>query len=254
MPRIHSQPLQAGLIALFLALMLMGCSSAEGPQPVLDVQVSGDTVQVNFTDGTDTRISTNQLHGWLAAKGYERPRARQLLHSMDQQAAAFNRGREAATAASESQKETVLWMARVILSETKKSEDMEYVGWVYRNRLQSQYYPDTPKQVALQPGQFSAFNEGAPRRDYYMSLDPGTESTYWRRAYRMAQYVVNAPDSLNPMVHPEKGVVAHFVMEETQRTRYGAMPHWYDEDHIHYQTAQTTYFAGLKAPRMRSGS
>ena len=92
-----------------------------------------------------------------------------------------------------------LWLARCIYSESDRPHEQELVAWVVRNRVATGHRGKrTYRDVVLDPKQFSAFNVGAPRRSYYMSLQPGDGGLGWRRALVIASYVRRAPWSQRP--------------------------------------------------------
>lgn len=99
----------------------------------------------------------------------------------------------------------LLWLARAIYSETNKPSEMYYVGWVVRNRVDVEFNGNTTyRDVVLDPMQFSAFNHGNPRRDFYMSLDadfldfPAYKSDNWYYALKTSKRILNADSSDRP--------------------------------------------------------
>ncbi|MEZ4696194.1 MAG: cell wall hydrolase [Rhodothermales bacterium] len=87
-----------------------------------------------------------------------------------------------------------LWLARCIFSETKDPEEMELVGWVVRNRVETRYRgQSTYKGVILDPFQFSAFNPTTPTLFFYSALPAGADLPGWRDALRIA-YIVKTDD------------------------------------------------------------
>lgn len=100
-----------------------------------------------------------------------------------------------------SSREEILWTARALYSETHRTEEMWYVGWVIRNRFESGFRGESYKSVILHPKQFSAFNKGNPKRDYYLSLEPtdAFQNGTWHDALQVAKTVVDAPLVYNPL-------------------------------------------------------
>lgn len=134
------------------------------------------------------------------------------------------------------------WLARAIFSETKAEEDFEYIGWVIHNRMKSPAYPGTARRVVLQPSQFSAFNRSGRLRELRQMQFPETKVTEFRRAYRMAQYILAAPDSLNPL--PE---VTHFYMADTMERKYGKRhPDWAESGNLAWATQETRYYRDVR--------
>jgi len=88
-------------------------------------------------------------------------------------------------------------LARALYSETRKSREMYYVGWVIRNRVELRYNgKSTYKDVILDPYQFSAFNPGRKTRYEYINLDvhdlrDPVKQEKWFNALEMAIDVVD---------------------------------------------------------------
>jgi len=94
----------------------------------------------------------------------------------------------------EALKEDVLWLARVIYSETKRPYEQELVAWVVRNRVETKYRgAHTYKQVVLDPWQFSAFNRNNSKRRHYGNLDFNSRARGWQTAIHIAYDVLHAP-------------------------------------------------------------
>ena len=96
-------------------------------------------------------------------------------------------------------KEQILWFARAIYSETKVPAEQRLVAWVVRNRVEAQQYPDTYKDVVLQPNQFSGLNSSDFH--YYTNISLKEDATLpgWATAYEIAQEVYNADSSARPI-------------------------------------------------------
>jgi hypothetical protein len=105
-----------------------------------------------------------------------------------------------------------LWLARVIFSETKQPEEQELVAWVVRNRVETGYRGKrTYRDAVLDRLQFSAFNPGSPKRDYYSSLTPYSKAAGWQRALRIAHQVRQMPLTLRPFSNTTR----HFYSEQS---------------------------------------
>ena len=95
--------------------------------------------------------------------------------------------------------ESTLWLARAIYSETKLPHEQELVAWVIRNRVETGYRDKTTyEDVILDPYQFSAFNPGAPRRSFFLSLTPEVQLPAWQQALWIAHYVRHADPAYRP--------------------------------------------------------
>jgi hypothetical protein len=93
----------------------------------------------------------------------------------------------------------VLWLARVIYSETKRPYEQELVAWVVRNRVETAYRgKSTYRGVVLDPWQFSAFNSNSPKRRYYSNLNTSSNASGWQTAMRIAHEVVHAHEVERP--------------------------------------------------------
>jgi len=136
------------------------------------------------------------------------------------------------------------WIARALYSESKLLSNYEYIAWTIRNRMASNEYPGTAKQVVLQEDQFSAFNDPEKVDELTNMTYPHTKDTYFRRAYRIALYVLNSDKSVNPM--PE---VTHFYMEDTmERVHSVEKPNWARGREPYFSNGQTNYFKNIQAP------
>ena len=115
----------------------------------------------------------------------------------------------------------VLWLARCMYSETKKPHEQELVGWVIRNRVETEYRgQSTYEGVVLDPYQFSAFNPGNPKRRLYTTLSPESDSESFRRTLAIAHDVYHARTTARPF--PKK--TRHFYSERSMVGR--SAPVW----------------------------
>lgn len=114
-----------------------------------------------------------------------------------------------------------LWLARAIYSETKRPEEQALVAWVIRNRVETGYRGKrTYADVVLDPYQFSAFLDDAPKRDHYANLVPGDREAGWKTALYIA-YVVRQADGSHRPFSPE---TRHFYSERSLTN--GMRPSW----------------------------
>ena len=99
----------------------------------------------------------------------------------------------------------ILWLARVIYSETKIKEEQIVVAWVVRNRVETKYRGEsTYKEVALDPSQFSGIKP-AVKLDY-----SDTDMKIWQDSITIARAVYFADSSLRPVAQS----VRHFYSPE----------------------------------------
>lgn len=140
--------------------------------------------------------------------------------------------------------EAAEWMARAIYSETKKMSNFEYIAWVIRNRMSSPEYPMSAGKVVLQEDQFSAFDEPEKRDKLMRMTYPKEKNTHFRRAYRVALYVLNADPNMNPLPR-----VQHFYMEDTMEEKYNkSQPYWAKGKEPFFSNGQTVYLQGVEGP------
>lgn len=92
----------------------------------------------------------------------------------------------------------ILWLARLVYSETKRPEEQVLVAWVVRNRVESNYKGQSYKDVALHDSQFSGLNsfDRQYQRNITMGYDDKGEA--WTSALSVAKAVYSADEVLNP--------------------------------------------------------
>ena len=115
----------------------------------------------------------------------------------------------------------VLWLARVIYSETKRADEQELVAWTVRNRVETGYRGKTTyKSVVLDPWQYSAFNTNSPKRGHYSTLAPTSTARGFQSALRVAHDVYYASESTRPFAKTTR----HFYSERSMVG--GKAPTW----------------------------
>ena len=115
----------------------------------------------------------------------------------------------------------IIWTARAVYSETKRMREMRHVAWVIRNRYESRHRGATSyRSVVLDDRQFSAFNKGYPKRNFYLSLEPKHSGRVigWHRALRISKEVIDAGQSDRPFPESTLFFYSEHVLEER--------PHW----------------------------
>lgn len=129
--------------------------------------------------------------------------------------------------------EDVLWLARVTFSETKVYEEMPYIAWVVRNRVETGYMGNSYKEVALSPNQFSGLNIGDEQYHNNISLTEGSSSNAsWQYAVATAKQVCEAPAS--EQLFPES--VRHFYSPRSVI----ATPAWATNESLYYTIESST--------------
>lgn len=117
--------------------------------------------------------------------------------------------------------EEVLWLARCIYSETKRTHEQKLVAWVVRNRVETRYRGQASYQgTVLDPYQFSAFNPESRTRRHYMTLQPDDKAPGWQRAQEIAREVYTADASERPFPIETR----HFYSERSMQGRLA--PAW----------------------------
>lgn len=118
-------------------------------------------------------------------------------------------------------KDEILWLARVIYSETKRPHEQELVAWVVRNRVETGYRGnDSYREAALDPYQFSAFNPGSRSRSYHTSLQWDSTEKGFARAVAIAATVAAADAAKRPFAETTR----HFYSRQSMVG--GRTPNW----------------------------
>jgi hypothetical protein len=97
------------------------------------------------------------------------------------------------------EKQHILWLARIIHSETHVESEMPLIGWVVRNRVETGFRGTTYKEVALSKNQFSGLNPADPH--YARNISVGYENAndrVWQQALAAAEKVYYADASDRP--------------------------------------------------------
>jgi hypothetical protein len=129
-------------------------------------------------------------------------------------------------AASADRLENILWLARVVYSETKEPEEMRLVGWVVRNRVETGFRGTTYREVATRKKQFSGLNPGDPGAEEILALDYADERhRAWTTALAIAEEVYDADSASRPF----PVTVRHFYSPHAVR----AVPLWTDAGALH---------------------
>ena len=111
------------------------------------------------------------------------------------------------------EKEEILWLARVIFSETKDVDEMEKIAWVVRNRVEAGRWGYSYKEVVLSPSQFSGLNSWDSQYHININLDYDNNNLIWQKAIVIAKKVYNAE-------HKERKLsnsIQHFYSPEVVR-------------------------------------
>ena len=96
--------------------------------------------------------------------------------------------------------EEILWLARLIFSETKLPEEQLIIAWIARNRVETNFRGATTyKEVALAPAQFSGLHPSDAQYSINISLTPEMENKSWQQALAIASEVYFSPSLLRPL-------------------------------------------------------
>jgi hypothetical protein len=129
----------------------------------------------------------------------------------------------------EEDKDEVEWLARIIYSETKVESEMYLIGWVARNRVETNYRGATYREVALSSNQFSGLNKGDVFYHHNISLGYNDIiNSVWKRALSIAEEIYYAPEYKRPF--PE--TVRHFYSPIVRRA-----PSWADESKLYHSVS-----------------
>ena len=108
-----------------------------------------------------------------------------------------------------------LWLARAMFSESKRLDEQELIGWVVRNRVESEHRGcNSYRSCVLDPFQFSAFIESLPTASYYIGLDLSPRSLRipgWKKTLALAYHIQHADYQLRPFPR----TVLHFYSEQS---------------------------------------
>lgn len=95
-------------------------------------------------------------------------------------------------------KEEILWLARVIYSETKNANEQVLVAWVVRNRVEAGFHGESYKEVANSKGQFSGLHIRDVQYLHNISRNYDSKGESWQKALEIAEGVYSAPAFMRP--------------------------------------------------------
>ena len=129
--------------------------------------------------------------------------------------------------------EEILWLARVIYSETKNEDEMRLIAWVVRNRVENDYWGDTTyKSVVTRKNQFSGLNYGDLQYSHNISLTYDDKYMVWQKALSTATEIYNASDSQRPFARD----VQHFYSPNVI-----SAPNWAENDKHAFSTNNDSF-------------
>jgi len=142
-------------------------------------------------------------------------------------------------------KAEILWLARVIFSETKDEDEMTLVGWVVRNRVEAEYRGSTYKEVALSASQFSGLNPKDAQYEININLEHDSDYEKWMEALAVAHEVYFASDDGRPFSSDVRHFYSPVSVKET--------PKWAVDGKLNYEIpgtdgkpARFAFYSGVK--------
>jgi len=124
-------------------------------------------------------------------------------------------------------KSEILWLARVIFSETKDEEEMNLVGWVVRNRVDTQYRGGTYEEVALSGNQFSGLNSSDAQYKININMEYGAKNEKWIKALAVANQIYFADEDKRPFSKDVKHFYSPMSVAEA--------PEWALDEKLDYE-------------------
>ena len=206
-------PTRIMLTAGFFVVMLIGIWMASGqPSPPRVSLVSSDSIHV---EGHGV-MRIDSLRHAESLTGHEQ------LHVMQEAAshlAAYKMGYNDAVSTHPDQQD-LLWLARAAYVEARSDGlySMYLVASVIMNRVRSERYPGTVKQVVLDPAQITGMYD---QRYIWKTTNMDMEATAWRNALRAAHLALTTPDRLRPF----EADVYHYYSPVSMNP-VGRVPHW----------------------------
>ncbi len=142
-------------------------------------------------------------------------------------------------------KSEILWLARVIFSETKDEDEMNLVGWVVRNRVEAEYRGTTYKEVALSKYQFSGLNSKDAQYDININMEYASLNEKWITALLVAEKIYFANENERPF----SGDVKHFYSPVS----VSGTPAWAEGGELDYEipgadgmASRFAFYSGVK--------
>ena len=132
-------------------------------------------------------------------------------------------------------KTEILWLSRVIFSETKDEEEMNLIGWVVRNRVEAGYRGDTYEEVAQSAYQFSGLNPKDLQYDININMGYESINEKWVKALLVAEKIYFADDDERPFSRDVK----HFYSPIS----VGGTPKWTLDGELNYEVPGTNGMA-----------
>lgn len=156
-----------------------------------------DSPQVNitFADHTSNTSPLGTTSSILSQETGSSKTPKQI-HKDAQQRAEYSQGDTPVMTRRD--KREILWLARIVYSETKRPHEQRLIAWVVRNRVDTGYTGRTYERVANESSQFSGLQKSDPRYEHNMSRWWASSGESWKSALAIAKDVYFAPESERP--------------------------------------------------------
>ncbi|MDP3989329.1 MAG: cell wall hydrolase [bacterium] len=92
----------------------------------------------------------------------------------------------------------IVWLARILYSETKDDREMNDIAWVVRNRVETQFRGTSYEEVATSRNQFSGLNSYDKNYEHNISRTYESGGIAWKHALAVAAEVFYATEDERP--------------------------------------------------------
>jgi len=174
------------------------------------------TQSVSTTTDTKTKKSTATETSREETVEIETPKE---LHKKAQRRAQSSGGDTPVMTAQD--KQEILWLARIIYSETKRPNEQRLIAWVVRNRVDTGYTGRTYESVANHASQFSGLHPYDSRYEHNMSRWWASQGDSWRKALEIAKSVYFAPESKRPFAKTTRHFYSPISVYDKPAWAYG---------------------------------
>lgn len=161
-----------------------------------DYNVLGSSqVNITFADHISNTSSFAEASS-ISGQGIKSSKTPKQIHKDAQQRAEYSQGDTPVMTRRD--KREILWLARIVYSETKRPHEQRLIAWVVRNRVDTGYTGRTYESVANESSQFSGLQKSDPRYEHNMSRWWASNGDSWKSALAVAKDVYFAPERERP--------------------------------------------------------
>ncbi len=143
------------------------------------------------------------------------------------------------------ERDEILWLARILYSETKIPKEMNLVAWVVRNRVESSYKGSTYEEVAKSRYQFSGLNSFDRQYKKNINMSYKDKNPAWKKALDIANEVYYADSSKNPFPSSVKHFYSPVSMYGKPNWALGKKPYYVSRLNSGYPV-RFAFYAGVK--------